>query len=745
MTEDQRVVTNKGVLTVKELYQRQEKIQVAGREKIESASEMLLPRPDAPIVKILTKEGYSHKVTPDHKVWVKDFGWKEAQELEFGDKILTQQYEGMWGLGKNSDLAFLIGLCAGDGTFGGTNAFLDIWGDQQSHIPYIEEKVNHVLSCGKYSWDSNTNAREAKNVKFGDSIDGKSRLSSGALRQIFDGVGFSRETKLKVPEFIWKGNRETVAAYLEGIYFADATLSCSDEITTSSICSTSKSLLEELQILWANFGVKSTISEMDKEGWKFLPDGKGGEKEYWCKAKYRLFVTSVQGNKIVEEVTNISKYRENSEQWLSNLEKKGYKQKLYSTFIGLEKLDNEDAYCLSVDSEEHSWTVNGLITKNTEIILHNRHSTYENGKKTEVGETAVCNLSSINLARHMDENGKVDYDLLKDTINKIVRALDNVIDINFYPTEEARKANMLHRPVGMGCMGWFDVLVKNGIVYDSTESEDFVDNLMEFISYHAIDSSINLAEERGRYETYEGSLWDQGKLPIDTWRELAEWKGVQKGDEYAGQTAEWNLDAKMDWKPVREKLAKHGIRNSHVMAIAPNASIAYILGCEQSIEPMTRLIRPYKNKSGNIMISNSHFVDDMKKEGLWCPQLASAILEADGDVAELINIPDKYKELYKRAYDRDQFGLIRVNARRQKWIDQAISFNLYNNKTSKKFINDIYVYANKMGLKTTYYFRNEAATKTKVRQEGKTPTAAEIQACSIDAMMNGGSCEMCEG
>jgi ribonucleoside-diphosphate reductase alpha chain len=312
---------------------------------------------------------------------------------------------------------------------------------------------------------------------------------------------------------------------------------------------------------------------------------------------------------------------------------------------------------------------------------------------------------------------------------------------------------MLHRPVGMGCMGWFDVLVKNGIVYDSAEAEDFVDNLMEFISYHAIDASVDLAAERGKYKTYEGSLWDQGRLPIDTWKELAEWKGADKWDNetFAGETLKWDTTASMDWQPVRDKLKEHGIRNSHVMAIAPNASIAYILGCEQSIEPMTRLVRPYKNKSGNIMISNSHFVEDMKKEGLWCPELAKAILEADGDVGKLTNIPDKYKELYKTAYNRDQFSLIRVNARRQKWIDQAISFNLYNNRTSKKYINDIYMYANKMGLKTTYYFRNLSASDTKIKIEKavdqvpvEAPTPEQIQACSLDAMENGGECVMCE-
>ena len=333
----------------------------------------------------------------------------------------------------------------------------------------------------------------------------------------------------------------------------------------------------------------------------------------------------------------------------------------------------------------------------TEIFLHTKHSEYNEGEKTTVGETAVCNLSSINLSNHVVGN-KVDKKLLASTIEKIIRALDNVIDINFYPTKEAYNANMRHRPIGMGTMGWADVYAKLNIQQDSDEGVSFADELMEYISYNAILSSSKLAKERGKYTSYEGSTWSQNKLPIDTWNTLMKWKGNKTSKP------------KLDWTPVRESIKQYGIRNSNTMAIAPNASIAYQVGCEQSIEPFFATLFRYENKSGNYYIVNFNFVDAMKERGLWNSDMAEAVKQADGDVS-LLNIPEDLKQIYKTAFDRDQEKLIEGTAARQKWIDQGISFNLYNGKTSLKFLNDIYLHSAKSGLKSTYYLRNQAASK----------------------------------
>ena len=372
----------------------------------------------------------------------------------------------------------------------------------------------------------------------------------------------------------------------------------------------------------------------------------------------------------------------------------------------------------------------------TEIYLHTKHSEYNEGEKTKVGETAVCNLSSINLSNHV-VNNKIDKKLLSQTISKIIRALDNVIDINFYPTKEAYNANMRHRPIGMGTMGWADAYAKLGIQQDSDEGVNFADELMEYISYHAILTSSKLAKERGKYESYEGSTWSQNKLPIDTWNKLMKWKGKKTSK------------STLDWTPVRDSIKKHGIRNSNTMAIAPNASIAYQVGCEQSIEPFFSVLFRYENKSGNYYIVNFHFVDAMRERGLWNNEMAEAVKQADGDVS-LLNIPEDLKQIYKIAFDRDQEKLIEATAARQKWIDQGISFNLYNGKTSLKFLNDIYLHSANEGLKSTYYLRNQAASKIqKVTSEQQNSQSLEEFQQKLEAAKaaaeRGESCEMCEG
>ena len=370
----------------------------------------------------------------------------------------------------------------------------------------------------------------------------------------------------------------------------------------------------------------------------------------------------------------------------------------------------------------------------TEILLHTKPSVYKDGEKTIVGETAVCNLGSVNLKNHLIQNEsgkfKLNRDLLASTIKTAVRLLDNVVDLNFYPTKEAANSNLQHRPVGLGMMATHDVLQLVDLQYDSDEAVKYIDELTEFFSYNAILSSSELARERGSYKTFSGSLWDKGQLPIDTYNKLLDFR-KKSGSKPVG--------GKLNWSEVRESISKYGIRNSNIMAIAPTATIGYINGVEQSIEPNFSVLFVYENKSGNFYITNEQFVDDMKKEGLWSPRFAEAVKEADGDVT-LLDIPEKYKEKYKTAFDRDMFKLIQCNAARQKWIDQGISFNLYNKNTSLKYLNDIYMAAWEAGLKTTYYLRNRGASKVE-KSTKKEYTEEEQIACSI---ANPEACEACQ-
>jgi len=381
----------------------------------------------------------------------------------------------------------------------------------------------------------------------------------------------------------------------------------------------------------------------------------------------------------------------------------------------------------------------------TEITLHTKASSYSSGEKTKIGETAVCNLGSINIVNHLREtynkeggvsNRDINWTMLSESIHLAIRMLDNVIDINFYPTAEAENSNLKHRPIGLGMMGLHDALHLLDISIDSKESIKFNDKLFEFYSKEAILASSTLSKERGAYESFRGSLWDEGVMPLDSWNTLMEYKGKPK-----------SRTTNFDWSEVKSSIKDHGMRNSNVMAIAPTATIGYINGVEQSIEPNFSVLFVYENKSGNFYITNEHFVNDMKKEGLWSPEVASLIKSVDGDLS-LLNgdIPAHIKDKYKTAFDRDMFKLIDCNAARQKWIDQSVSFNLYNKGTSLKYLNDIYMYCWESGLKTTYYLRNRAASKIEKASSDSAQPIEDQQSdsCSLTAMANGEICESCQ-
>ena len=343
----------------------------------------------------------------------------------------------------------------------------------------------------------------------------------------------------------------------------------------------------------------------------------------------------------------------------------------------------------------------------TEIYLHTKPSKYKNGEKTEIGETAVCNLSSINLKEHLKENGTLDFKLLAKSIATQMRMLDNVIDLNFYPTKESKKANLSPRPVGAGTMGWSDVFHSYKLDFSSDEAVKFSDELYEFISNHCIMNSSKLAKERKKYSSYKGSLWSEGILPIDSYKYLMDYLNqkplIHRGKKYTPE---------VDWKSVRKHIQEHGMRNSNTMAVAPTATISYIQGCAPSVEPDFSVLFAYENKSGNLIITNEWFVKECKELGIWNQALVEMIKSVDGDVNRLNGeLPAELKDRYKTAFDQDQFKLIDNAAAKQKWIDMGQSLNLFNNKSSLKFLNDLYFHARNSGLKSTYYLRNRSASE----------------------------------
>jgi ribonucleoside-diphosphate reductase alpha chain len=320
---------------------------------------------------------------------------------------------------------------------------------------------------------------------------------------------------------------------------------------------------------------------------------------------------------------------------------------------------------------------------------------------TSADETAVCNLGSVNLAHHV-VNGKVDNEKLKATVFSAIRMLDNVIDINYYPIKEACNSNMRHRPIGLGIMGFQDLLYKCSINFSSERSLTFADELMEEISYYAISASSLLAKEKGAYQTYKGSKWDRNIFPEDTISLLQQERGCAINVRRGG---------KLDWSPVREHVKQFGMRNSNVMAIAPTATIANIAGVFPSIEPIYKNIYVKTNMSGEFTVVNRYLIDDLKALNLWNNEMLQQLKYYDGNVSMIDAVPDNLKLKYQEAFAIDPEWLIGITAARGKWLDQSISHNVFMQGVSGKKLNDIYISAWKSGLKTTYYLRTLGASQ----------------------------------
>ena len=353
-------------------------------------------------------------------------------------------------------------------------------------------------------------------------------------------------------------------------------------------------------------------------------------------------------------------------------------------------------------------------------VVHSSNLCTEITLNTSDTETAVCNLGSVNLSRHLKDgaNGKeLDHDKLKRTITIAMRMLDNVIDINYYAVKKARDSNMRHRPVGLGIMGFQDSLYEMRTPYGSQAAVDFADRAMEAVCYNAYWASSDLAKERGRYSTFTGSLWDQGILPLDT---------IDLLEKSRGGYVEVDRSSTLDWDALRQKIAKDGMRNSNCVAIAPTATISNIIGVDASIEPSFGNLSVKSNLSGEFTIVNSYLVRDLKRLGLWDDVMVMDLKHFDGSLSAIDRVPDDIKALYATAFEIDTSWLIEAGARRQKWIDQAQSLNIYIAGASGKKLDETYKLAWLRGLKTTYYLRTMAATSI----EKSTGRAGQMNAVS---------------
>jgi len=353
-------------------------------------------------------------------------------------------------------------------------------------------------------------------------------------------------------------------------------------------------------------------------------------------------------------------------------------------------------------------------------VVHSSNLCTEITLNTSDTETAVCNLGSVNLSRHLKDgaNGKeLDHDKLQRTITIAMRMLDNVIDINYYAVKKARDSNMRHRPVGLGIMGFQDSLYEMRTPYGSQAAVDFADRAMEAVCYNAYWASSDLAKERGRYSTFTGSLWDKGILPFDT---------IDLLEKARGGYVEVDRSSTLDWDALRQKIKQDGMRNSNCVAIAPTATISNIIGVDASIEPSFGNLSVKSNLSGEFTIVNSYLVRDLKRLGLWDDVMVMDLKHFDGSLSAIDRVPDEIKALYATAFEIDTSWLIEAGARRQKWIDQAQSLNIYIAGASGKKLDETYKLAWLRGLKTTYYLRTMAATSI----EKSTGRAGQMNAVS---------------
>jgi len=375
-------------------------------------------------------------------------------------------------------------------------------------------------------------------------------------------------------------------------------------------------------------------------------------------------------------------------------------------------------------------------------VVHSSNLCTEITLNTSDSETAVCNLGSINLLHHI-KNGALDHDKLRQTITTAMRMLDNVIDINYYAVDKAREANMQHRPVGLGLMGFQDALYEMRIPYASDAAVTFADESMEAICYHAYWASSDLAKERGVYSSYPGSLWSKGILPLDTIDLLAQERGGY---------LEADRSTRLDWQALRQKIAQDGMRNANCIAIAPTATISNIVGVDASIEPSFGNLSVKSNLSGEFTVINQYLVRDLKRLDLWDDVMVMDLKHFKGSLAPIDRVPSDLKALYATAFEVDSTWLVEAAARRQKWIDQAQSLNIYMAGASGKKLDETYKLAWLRGLKTTYYLRTQSATHAEMSTVNKRQLnavaataespipATDVQFCAIDDP----TCEACQ-
>ncbi len=705
VTGDTRLVTQFGLAKAEDLYRMGEPIiatydrrtdgdpSAYGTEKA-LCIKMHKTAEQADVWEVLTKDGYRIKATEWHDFYVLESGKvvkKKLKDLKVGDKLLIQSGEGQFGQEGSYELGLLLGWLAGDGTLsrdrrtGNQVAIFDLYNEDIALRDLIYTAKESVVETyyaeveGRKVINDYERPLATKVISHTHSSK-KLRICSSKLGRIFEErFGFTAETKHRVPEVIFRGTRETVRGYLQALFTADATVEVikNSGVPTFTIQLTSKSreLLEDIQILLANFGIKSSIYR--RLGGKFIYTTKDGIKRaYTSSQAYRLDIKGRNAVRFVKEIGFIGSKQEKALKVIRERISRGYpaegrkEEKFFSEIVSIRYAGKEDVYD-TTQLYNHSLIFNGIVTGNCHEIIQNMSPTKHLGRELDPetgeityrkksGDVVVCNLGSVNL-------GKVHTkEMMEKVVPKLVRMLDNVIEINYYAIPEAEYTNKRYRAIGIGVSNYHYCLVKNGIQWESEEHLRFADKLFELLAFYAIKGSMELAKERGKYKLFEDSDWSRG---IFFGRKIEEIEENSKEN-----------DNNLPWRELAEEVKTNGMRNAYLLALMPTGSTSLILGATPSVDPIFAKYYKEENMSGIL------------------PQVPPEI--------------DRFFWHYKSAYNIDQEWVIRAAAVRQKWIDQAQSLNLFIDpeKIDGPRLSKIYQLAWELGLKTIYYLRSKSVT-----------------------------------
>jgi ribonucleotide reductase alpha subunit len=704
----------------------------------------------ADVWEVRIREGYRVRATAWHDFFVLGDGKvvkKKLAELAVGDRLLVQSGEGQFGQDGSYELGLLMGLIAGDGVLslvrGGRQlrAIVDLWGDQVGLADEVAACIalddapeyGHVAVGG---WSGRSDLGTVAVQRTFQRRVPRARLVSARLgRVLAKRYGFTPASKLTVPEVVWRGTRDMVRGYLQGLFTADATVQVTenDGIPTFSIqlASKSRQFLEEIQILLTNFGIFSRIYRVPRTGGEFQYTTAHGIRRIYRSQHelWRLHLHGRSASRFVNAIGFLDTAKQRKCQEVAARRRElsvpddGRKGETFTaTICAIDYAGKEDVYD-TTQLVNHSLIFNGLVTGNcTEIFL-----------PTSPDEIAVCNLASVNLARHLKGN-EVDWDRLGETVEVAVRGLDNVIDLNLYPSPRAARSTLANRPVGLGLMGFAQALARLGLAYDEPGAADLADRVVEFLSYRAILASHALARERGPFPNFGRSEWARGRVPPDTLADLEADRGLPVAVDRSGA---------LDWEPVRA-VARAGMRNGTVLAVAPTATISLIAGTSSSLDPYYSNVFSRQTLSGKFLEFHPVLVEELKGLGLW-ERAREALIENQGDVRAIGWLPAELRRRYPTAYQISPEAYLEVTARAQKWVDLGISRSLFFEAHRPAEIAEVYLDAWRRGLKATYYcfinprMRAEPATVrvNKALRRPRWVLEAEAEACSLE-------CEACQ-